>query len=86
VLATAHGQRKISDLFFYGCIRDLDWDPGLLSCNNVTPSLDYTVQLGREILRNPHESLQIAATKWNLVLARDFKFLWVDVWEANLIW
>jgi hypothetical protein len=69
------------------------FDPARLSWTNNVPFLDYSTPKGRDYLRRCHAPLQLAASKWNLVLPPTFDFKWGDVWdperakkEATLLW
>jgi hypothetical protein len=55
--------------------------------------MDFSIQLGRTLLRKRHATDDLATKKWHLILPGRFQFQWNDAWdttrsrkEAMLIW
>jgi hypothetical protein len=55
--------------------------------------MQYTTQLGRDILRKRQPPLTLAANKWHNVLLATYRFRWKQLWnpehfktEAGFIW
>jgi hypothetical protein len=92
-VSSKRGQKKVVVRFFFGRIRDLDWDPSRFRWSDHQGILDYSTQQGRSLLRACYNTPDLAATRWNLILPPRFQFAWGDAWtserarkEAMLIW
>ena len=81
---------------FYGKTKLLEWDPHRFEWQggerNI-PLLEYTSQLGREMLKKQHILPNLVTKKWQGVLHHDFRLQWSSVWdkvhtrkEAELLW
>jgi hypothetical protein len=73
IVMVQRGQQKTPVHFFYGKIRDLQWDLAKLLWPDGNSLLEYTTQKGRAFLRDRHSS-QLATTKWAAILPPDFNF------------
>jgi hypothetical protein len=68
VVEVKRGQKKTVVMFYYGRIRDLDWDPARVTWSDSTPFMEYSTQKGQELLRNRTTPPNLAQKSWNLIL------------------
>lgn len=79
------GQKKHPILMYYGRIKDLIFDTQRIRWPNNMTFLQYSTKTGRDILEKRHPPLQLARSKWQGVLADNFKFRWKNTWDVERV-
>ena len=72
VVVVKHGPHKEKIQLFYGRICNLLWDPRCPVWSNGKNFMDYTTQMGRELLRAKHSIPDIPSLCWADTLLASF--------------
>lgn len=87
------GPKKTCTYLFYGRSDSLEWDPERYQWESSTPFMNYTTELGRNLLKSQHVEPNVVTVKWQGVLLATYKLRWDNIWdkervrkEAGLIW
>jgi hypothetical protein len=93
VVMVKKGPKKTCMLMFYGRSDRLIWDPDCYQWDVGTLIMNYTLELGRKILKRRHVVPNVVMRKWQGVLPITYKLRWDNTWdrerirkEAGLIW
>ena len=93
VVIVKRGPKKSIILFYYGKVRDLDWDLERLQWVDGVPLMEFTSKIGRKMLFKLHSAPSVVATKWFWVLSPTYRLQWLNPWdkerkkkETGLLW
>lgn len=77
------GTQQYSLRFFYGPIRDLQFDPNRYVCGENTPFLHYTTKAARGWVTNLENPISLLTTRWKNEIRNDLPANWRNLWHPR---
>ena len=75
-------ERK-KNLFLYGKLATLGWDPNRWRWSDGGRFLNYTTKGGRETIVSRNPGVTRVAKKWQAYFPGNYRFYWFQVWDPH---